>query len=94
MNHVYKADIGTVIELNTGVVLTGMSGLYIEVKKPSGALASWTGAIGVDTKSVEHTITSGELDESGDYILQAKATLGVSVWHGDPVMLAVKDLFK
>jgi len=94
MNKVYKPDIGTVISLNTGQVITGATALSIEVQKPSGATASWAGAIGADTKSVEHTLVSGELDETGDYILQAKLTLGGGTWRGESVKMEVRDVFK
>lgn len=94
MNNVYKPDIGTIISLNTGVVITGATGLSIEVKKPSGATASWSGTIGADTKSVEHLIVALDMDESGDYILQAKLTLGGGTWRGKSVKLPVLEVFK
>lgn len=94
MSTSYKPDIGTVVSLNTGVVITGASGLSIEVKKPSGTVASWAGAIGADTKSVEHTIAANDLDEAGDYILQAKLTLNGGTWRGKSVVYTVKDIFK
>jgi len=94
MSIVYKPDIGTVISLNTGQVITGATALSIEVKKPSGALVSWAGAIGADTKSVEHTIVANDLDEAGDYVLQAKLTLGGGTWRGASVELEVRDVFK
>jgi hypothetical protein len=93
MNNVYKPDIGTVISLNTGQVITGGTLLSIEVKKPSGALASWQGFIGADTRSVEHTILAGELDEAGDYILQAKLSLSGGTFRGKSVELPVLEIF-
>jgi hypothetical protein len=93
MSNVYKPDIGTVISLNTGQVITGGTSLSIEVKKPSGATASWAGSIGADTKSVEHTIVSNDLDEAGDYILQAKLTLGGGTFRGKSVRLPVFEIF-
>jgi hypothetical protein len=90
----YKPDVGTVVSLNTGTVITGATPVSIEVKKPSGAVASWAGTIDADTMSVNHTIASGDLTESGEYILQAKVTLGANVWYGQSVVFIVKDIYK
>jgi hypothetical protein len=89
----FKPDIGTVISLDTGAVITGYT-VTIEVKKPNGTTASWTATIGVDTKSVEHAIASGDLTESGTYQLQAKVSSGGNTWYGSTASLVVKDMFK
>lgn len=89
----YKLDIGTVVALNTGSTITGATPVSIEVKKPSGAVASWPGVVGSDTQSVEHTIIAGDLSEAGAYILQAKVTMGQSVWYGQAVAYQVQDIF-
>lgn len=94
MSGIYKGDVGTIISLNTGVVISGATALSIEALKPSGAKVSWSGIIGDDTKSVEHVITAGELDEAGDYIVQAKLTLGSGIWRGASVTLKILDAFK
>lgn len=93
-NVVYKGDIGTVISLDTGITITGATAVTIECMKPSGAVQSWIGAVGTDTRSVEHTIVAGEFDEIGNYILQAKLSLGGGTWRGESVKLLVKDVFK
>lgn len=94
MNNIYKNDIGTVISLNTGQVITGATSLSIEVKKPSGATASWSSSIGSDTKSVEYTVAPGVLDESGVYTLQAKLTLGGGTWRGNSVQVNILENFQ
>lgn len=94
MTKIYKSDIGTIISLNTGATITGATGISIEVKKPSGATASWAAVVGMDTVSVEHTIATNDLDEAGDYIIQAKLTLGGGTWRGESVKLEVRDIFK
>lgn len=93
MSKIYKSDIGTVISLNTGVIITGATGLSIQVKKPSGTVVSWDATIGADAKSLEHTTAINDLDEAGDYILQAKLTLGGGTWRGESAKLEVKDVF-
>lgn len=94
MSASYKLDIGTIISLNAGAVITGAIPVSIEVKKPSGAVASWSGAIGADTRSVEHVIASGDFNESGDFILQAKVTLNGGTFYGKSVVYKIKEVFK
>lgn len=88
----YKPDIGTVISLSVGSVITGAT-VSIEVKKPSALTSSWPGVVGADTQSVEHTIIAGDLTEGGTYTLQAKVIIGSYVWYGASVAYVVKDLF-
>ena len=94
MSDSYQADIGTVISLNTGTVITGANSCAIEVKMPSGTVVSWPGVVGVDTQSVEHTIVAGDLLEIGQYLLQAQVSLGGGTWYGKTVSYLVKDAFK
>lgn len=94
MSKIYKSDIGTIISLNTGQTITGATAISIEVKKPSGAIASWTAVVGADAMSVEHTVVAQDLDEVGGYILQAKLTLSGGTWRGASVNMEVKDNFK
>ena len=93
-NTVYKGDIGTIISLDTGIVITGATALTIEVLKPSLIVSHWASTIGTDTRSVQHTIVTGEFDEIGTYVLEAKLTLAGGTWRGESVKLIVKDLFK
>ena len=90
----YQPDIGTVIALNTGEVITGADACSIEVLKPSGATASWLSVVGADTQSVEHTVTVGDFDELGQYILQAKVSIGGGTWLGSSIGFKVKAVFK
>lgn len=94
MAHVFKTDIGTSIVLDVGIDVTGASGISIEVKKPSGAQSSWSAVLYSGNKSIEHVIVTNDLDEIGDYILQAKLTLGSGTWRGDPAILTVRASFK
>ena len=93
-NTVYKGDIGTIISLDTGIVITGATAITIEVLKPSNIVSHWASIIGADTRSVQHTIVTGEFDEIGTYILQAKLTLAGGTWRGESVKLVVRDIFR
>ena len=89
----YKPDIGTVLALNTGAVITGSTTVTVEVKKPSGTTASWPAVVGSDTYSVEHTVTFGDFSEAGTYILQAKIIIGGNTWYGSSVNYIVLEAF-
>lgn len=93
-NIVYKGDVGTVILLDTGMTITGATAITIEALKPSGVVSHWTATVHTDNVSVKHTIVSGEFDEVGNYVLQAKLTLAGGTWRGESVKLIVKDIFK
>ena len=42
MSHIVAPAVGAVLRIDTGVDLTGNTGLYIYVKKPDGTTATWT----------------------------------------------------
>lgn len=88
----YLGDVGTVIELDTGVSLAGASALSIEAARPDGTTVSWT-ATATGT-SVRYTTQAGDLDVSGAWVLQAKATIGSGTWRGESVVLRVWAAFE
>ena len=71
----YVGDTGTIIRVDTNIDLTGMteSDTVLRVKKPSGAIEEWDCEIeGSPIDGILwHEIQSGDLDESGKYLLQA-----------------------
>ena len=83
----YIGDVGTVIELDTGVSLASANALSIEASKPGGATVSWT-ATAAGTK-LSYTTQAGDLDVAGKWTLQAKATIGSGTWRGESVELIV-----
>lgn len=72
------SDTGTVISLETGVVLTGAT-VSIRVKKPSGIVVTWP-AVTNGTR-IETTTTSESLDEPGVYVLQG-VIQNLGSWSG------------
>lgn len=95
----YKTDLGAVVHMNiieneTGaaVVVTGATAITIEVQKPSGATASWPATVGADTTSIEHTIVSGDLTETGNYLLRPKFTLAGWSGRGRAAVVEVLEL--
>lgn len=87
MANVYKDDLGVGFEVETGVdcSATGLV-LTLEVIKPDSHTASWVAAIkGGDNSVLTYTSASGDLDQAGEYKLQAKLAsgyIGVSGYSG------------
>jgi hypothetical protein len=90
-NKIYKDDIGTEIILDTGVDITSATTHDIKYKKPDGTLGSWTGTI-KDTTKVSYTIIASDLDQSGEYEVQAYIVM-TGTWRGETVAFTVYDDF-
>lgn len=88
MSKVYKDETGRKLVVDTGEVLTGKT-VALVVKKPGGTEATWTGAVGAVNTTIEHTIATGDMNEAGNYILQAKITSGTDVSYGEAVAFTV-----
>lgn len=77
---VQKGGIGTKIIVETEDPLTGLSVQTIAYRKPNGDAGSWT-AVQEGAESISYTTTSNDdLDEVGDWCLQANVT--VTSWSG------------
>lgn len=87
MNKVYVGDIGTAIELDTGVSLVGATVTEIKVRKPSGIVETWTATVS-GTKLRYVTLTD-DLDQEGVWRMQASVTLPSGKWRGETAELKV-----
>lgn len=92
MSKTYVGDIGTVIVLDCGQDVSTASARTIEVKKPDQTTVSWT-AVAEGTNSIKFTTVSGTLDQPGEWLLQAKVTIGSGVWRGETARLMVYTTF-
>ena len=59
------------LSLDTDVDLTGYDGVIL-YKKPNGVSGEWIGSISTDT--ISYDISEGDIDVSGVWEVQAKAT--------------------
>lgn len=95
---IYKDSIGIGIEVDTKLtadLLASSTVHYIEVTKPSGGTpAIWVADIVEDTGKILHYAIAGDLNEAGDYLLQAVLEFGASVTRGNTVRMRVFDEFK
>jgi len=88
---VFKNDIGVEIILEVGADLSTATLLQIAYKKPSGVSGLWTGALR-STSQIVFTSTTGTLDETGRWKVQAKATFPLKLIHGQETTLTVEDI--
>jgi len=89
---IYKDTIGFNIYLETGVNLAGATDIEIYVKKPGGSRVEWSGGAIYNTSMVHYVTISGDLDESGWYIVYPKLTLGSFTGRGNPDRFEVLDV--
>ena len=95
MSHIVAPAVGAVLRIDTGVDLTGNTGLYIYVKKPDGTTATWTASIDTDTSFMTYTIQTGDLNQSGGYIISSAASwAGTDTLYGTAFVLDVKLLYE
>ena len=92
MSKVYTGDTGTVIVLDCGQDISAATGRTIEVRKPSGATASWS-AVAEGTTGIKFTTMADSLDQSGDWRLQARVVTLSGAWRGEAVTLTVHPNF-
>ena len=79
MGKIYKDDVGTMIYVNCGQDITGATATKLKVKKPSGTEVEWTATVD-GTTQLRYITGSGDIDESGAYLVQSNMTL--SGWTG------------
>lgn len=92
MSKVYTGDTGTVIVLDCGQDISAATARSIEVRKPSGATASWS-AVAEGNTSIKFTTLGDSLDQPGDWRLQARVVTPSGTWRGEAVTLTVHPNF-
>jgi len=104
MAKVYVGDVGTEIRLDCNpddlaeIDIATANTLKILVLKPSGAEDEWTAARYGSTDQITYTTVATDLDEAGNYKLQAyvewTSPSPVSIHLGETVRLKVYEEFK
>ena len=75
MGKLYVGDIGKVVNVYCKSVITEITGIALEIRKPDGTEVSWDASI-YGTKYVRSVTQEGDLDQAGTYRLQISFTLG------------------
>ena len=92
MTKAYKGDVGTLVVLDCGTDVTAATARSVAVRKPDGSTTSWT-ASASGTTAIQYTIDADDLDQSGEWRLQAVVTIGATVWRGETARLQVYPAF-
>ena len=87
----FQGDIGFEVILETGTDLTLASLVQIAYKSPSGVKGLWSAATRNGTQIVA-TSQISTFNEAGRWTLQAKVTLPVGVFHGEPTTMVVSPI--
>lgn len=93
MRKVYTSDFGTVVDLDVGEDISDATTLQIKAKKPSGATTTWTATL-EGTSTVRYVLESGDLDQDGIWLLQARVVSPDGTWLGETVRMRVYDPYE
>ena len=88
-NDVFVGDVGTILLFDTGEDVTAATLLEIKVTKPDGTSTTWNGT--ASGNNISYTITTNDLDQAGEYILQPYAEFLAWSGHGSRCYLVVKE---
>ena len=89
MSVVFVGDIGAEIILDCGTAVTTSTVRNILARSPRGVKKTWAAAVD-GTNSIKYVTQAGDLDQSGDWLLQAYVELPGWSGHGDVTTLTVK----
>jgi len=79
----YTNTVGAIVQLNTGIDLTLVTTVQINVLQPNGSTAIWPGtiaSIGGFNYYVQYTTMAGDLSQAGTYVVQPYVVF--SNWSG------------
>ena len=91
----YKGEIGRAISQTTGFDWTGASAKQVLIQKPAGTKITITGTdVVVDDAPTGqiHVLMTSSFDETGDYLLQACATVSGVVRFGPLMRFVVESV--
>lgn len=82
----YVDDVGTLIEVETDVILTGNAILEMRMVKPDGTTVAWTATIkGTDSSVAQYTVKVNDFDTVGIWHGQIYVSWDVNnIWSGAP----------
>lgn len=92
----FLGEIGRVLSQTTGVDWTGYTARQVKLRKPSGTVVTKIdSAVIVDdapTGQIHIVTASGDLDQTGEYLMQAKVTIGSVILYGPLTSFDVEDV--
>ena len=87
--YVFLNDIGTLIRVDVGSDITGATVREIKYIKPNGIKGAWTAT--VVEKYLHYVTKEGDLDQIGEWIVQALVTTSLGTWHGEITRFEVQE---
>ena len=103
MSKHYLHETGSELILDTGVNIGTASTYYIEYKKPSGVVGTFTATLyssyselaqATGTYLLKHTLAYNDLDVSGKWKFHAFVAAVDGTWWGERVMENIYDKFE
>lgn len=95
MGKVYVDDVGTEIVLDCGEDIASATGLAIKAKRPDGSEVSWVAELAAgSTTEIMYVTQNGDLNQAGDWKLQAAPTLPNWNGRGETAVLPVHGHFE
>jgi hypothetical protein len=97
MNKYYTGDIGTEIIVDCGSDITGATSPKIHIKKPNGTTVSKTASVHTidgETRYLRYITITGDLDQVGEYRVQAGLTLAGWSGRGETALFSVYGTFE
>ena len=91
MSKIYVGDVGTEIILDCGVDLTTATSVAIKVKKPSTTQSVTWAATVLSPNSIRYITSTGDINVSGLYKLQAIVSMPGWSGAGETVELYVSE---
>lgn len=79
--YVYYNDIGTLIKVDVGSDVTGATVHKIKFIKPDGTTGEWDATVA--TQYLQYTTVDGDLNQIGEWVVQALVTTASGTWHGE-----------
>jgi hypothetical protein len=90
--YVFLNDIGTLIKVDVGSDVSLATAHLIKYVKPDGDEGEWDAT--VSTRYLQYVTTDGDLDQLGQWQVQAKVQTPSGTWHGEVTRFEVqKPLF-
>ncbi len=89
MTVVFVGDIGTEIILDCGTAVTTSTVRNVIARSPRGAKKTWAASVD-GTNNIKYVTAAGDLDQAGDWRIQAYVEMPGWQGYGDVVVLTVK----
>jgi len=79
---IFLNDIGTLVNVNVGTDISGATVHRIKYVKPDGTSGFWEATIS-NSQYLQYITIDGDLDQIGEWIIQALITTVSGTWHGE-----------